>query len=105
MDHLRIVMTAPAERDLREIWRYIDRDNPDAATLVALRIVQSFAIVSLFPHIGRRVWRRARYRSYVADKYIVYYEPFQRDGFVRILRIIHAARRRPKRSDLGRTDD
>ena len=95
-DALRIVVTAVARQDLRSIWQFIAQDNPKAATATVIRITQSFEVLTLFPSIGRRVWRRARYRSRAVSNYIVYYEPMAREGCVRIIRIVHGARRRPK---------
>jgi toxin ParE1/3/4 len=41
-----------ADADLREIWRYIATDNPDAADRVLLRIDERMQILREFPEIG-----------------------------------------------------
>ena len=72
---------------------YIAHDNPAAANALMARFATAFALIALFPSIGRRSKKRVRLRRHVVRGYVIYYESFQKLGFVKILRVLHGARR------------
>jgi toxin ParE1/3/4 len=49
---VEIVVSNRAEQELRDIWRYIARENPAAADKVLLRIDAKLRLLREFPEIG-----------------------------------------------------
>jgi len=96
MERLRVVIVIDARLDLLEIRDYIAQDNPAAANETMARFATAFALLAAFPSMGRRSKKRARLRRHVVRGYVIYYETFQRKGFIKILRILHGARRQPR---------
>jgi plasmid stabilization system protein ParE len=83
MDQLRVVIVVDARLDLLEIRDYIARDNPAAANALMARFATAFTLIAAFPSIGRRSKRKARLRRHVVRGYVIYYETFQKHGFVK----------------------
>ena len=50
---MTIFWTAPALRDLPEIWTYIAHDKPDAATHLVSRLREASETLATQPHMGR----------------------------------------------------
>ena len=87
----RVIFTAPAKQDLREIAAYIARDNPDAAIRVVSRIRDVCkTTLATFPAGGTmRDELRSGLRSFTVGHYVIY---FQGRNPVAILRVLHGAR-------------
>ena len=84
-------ITATAEADLKEIWSYIAKDNPDAATRLIKEITGKFAILRDHPHMGRQQDKLLmNLRSLNVKGYVIFYQPFE--DRVEILRVMHGAR-------------
>jgi toxin ParE1/3/4 len=87
----RVVFTAPAKQDLREIAAYIRKDNPDAAKRVIARIreVCQTTLVK-FPAGGTlRDDLLSGLRCFSAGSYVIY---FRNRNPVVIIRVLHGAR-------------
>jgi addiction module RelE/StbE family toxin len=84
-----------AEKDLVEILRYIEKDNPSAARSMLEKFDVSISQLALQPFTGvvpkdERL-RKLGYRMLIIGKYIVFY--VVKAETVQIRRIIHGARR------------
>ncbi len=91
---MRIHLTDPAARDLESIEAYIRQDNPPAAIRTVIRLLDAIEGLAEFPNIGRP-GRVAGTREMVISNtpYIAVYRV--RSNIVRILRLLHTARRWP----------
>jgi toxin ParE1/3/4 len=78
---------------LDKIFDYIARDNPAAADRVVRRVEEIAEAIGRNPHLGLKV-SRSGVRVFPAHPYpyLIFYEVADT---VRIIRIRHAARRRP----------
>ncbi len=84
-------LTRLAEGDLREIGRYIARDNPTAALRFVERIRNRFAMLARQPMLGElREELRPHMRSFSVGRYVIYYEIIEHR--VTIVRVLHGAR-------------
>lgn len=93
---MRLEWLALAERDRAEIFDYIEADNPRAAADVDLRIREQSLQLLQFPLSGRpgRV-RGTRELVISHTSHILVYRV--KGEIVRILRLLHGARRWPAR--------
>ncbi|WP_439815848.1 type II toxin-antitoxin system RelE/ParE family toxin [Zavarzinia sp. CC-PAN008] len=90
---MKLLWTPAANRDRKRIRSYIEVDNPAAALALDERLAQTAAHLEAYPFLGRP-GRRDRTREFVAERnYILIYMVVA--DTVRILRVMHAARRRP----------
>lgn len=90
MGELAIIRTSRSEQDLLAIWKYIARDNGDAATAMLRRIDDKIDLLRRNPTIGERVTGfDLPLRRIVAGKYIVIYQVLP--DAVQIVRILHPA--------------
>jgi toxin ParE1/3/4 len=79
-----------AIRDVDDIWLYIARHDPDAATRLVERIVSSVARLADYPESGpSRPEIGAGARSVTVGNYLVLYR-VERNS-VDIVRVVHAA--------------
>jgi toxin ParE1/3/4 len=92
----RIKWLKTALKNLNYEAAYIAADDPAAARLVVRRIVQSVALLSAQPAMGRP-GRVAGTRELVVPntRYLIPYRV--RHGVIEILRVFHASRRPPQR--------
>lgn len=93
---MNVVWSPEAIDDLASLRSYISESDPAAARRIALHILHHVEIVlAENPDIGR-VGRVAETREAVVPKtpFVVPYRV--RDGTLEILRVYHAARRRPE---------
>jgi toxin ParE1/3/4 len=92
---MQISWTALALRDLKGIYRYIAKDDPEAARQTAIRIENQVQQLARMQGIGRpgRVYGT---RELLVQKtpYVVAYRV--RSGVVDILAVIHSSRTWPK---------
>ena len=83
--------TAEAEKDLLSIWRYIARDNAEAATRVLLNIEEKCALLASNPKLGpARPDIAPDLRYFTAGNYLILYREISNQ--VEIVRILHGAR-------------
>lgn len=98
---MRPLFAPQAVKQVDLIYLYIARDNPRAAQEVADRIYEVAEFVATYPNTGHATLIKG-VRAIPANPfpYIVYFRR-TRDG-VRVLRVLHAARRRPGLREEGR---
>ena len=86
-----VIRSRQAEDDLIEIWRYIARDDPDAADRVLDRIERTVNLLSRHPLMGAaRPDLRKDLRYFVSGRYLILDRPIA--GGVEVVRVVHAAR-------------
>ena len=93
---MRVRLTPSAERDLDEIEAYICADNVSAAIDTVLRVIDSIRHLGDNPDMGRE-GRVGGTREWVVPEtpFIVPYRI--RDNTVEVLRVLHGARKWPRR--------
>jgi toxin ParE1/3/4 len=93
---MKVVWFRRAIWDLESAKNYITQDNPVAAQQVVSRIKDAVSLLSEQPGIGR-LGRVPNTKELVVDQtpFILPYRV--RDKRIEILRVLHAARRWPKR--------
>ena len=91
----RFVLTPPAKDDLREIRRFIGKDNPDAALRVVAALRKRCRMLARRPYIGhtRTDLLPEEYRIFPVGSYLVVYRPETKP--LQIIRFWHAARGTP----------
>ena len=90
---MRIAYSRRALKQLENIYRYIERDDPKAAKRVVERIAYSITRLRLLPYSGRPSHDpRARLLSVPGLPYVVVHR--LRKDVVDILAIFHTAQRR-----------
>ena len=80
------------EEDYREIWRYIAKDNPDAADRLLRHIDAKLVVYAENPQLGTlrgNLWRGLR--SFPVGNYVVFYRTVP-DG-IELVRVLHGARK------------
>ncbi len=91
----RIRYLSTAQKDLIDIFEYINKDNPTAAISQLERFDKSISQLALNPSIGvipndERL-KKLGYRMLIVGKYFVFY--VVKGETVQIRRVIHGARR------------
>jgi toxin ParE1/3/4 len=93
---VRIVWTHAAIRDLIQIRRYIERDNPLAASSVATRILKAVSQLAAHPQMGR-LGRLSGTRELLISQ-TSYLVPYRLQGeVIELLRVIHSRQQWPKK--------
>ncbi len=96
----RYLISDPARRDLRSIYRFfaVDCGNEASAIRITEAISERFAFLAEHPRAGRAkpnlALQHPELRSFPAEDYLILYEVA--GGVVRILRVIHARRDLPR---------
>jgi toxin ParE1/3/4 len=90
-------LTAKTTRDIFDIWLWIARDSVESADRVEISILENCQMLAEMPEAGHLridltkkavlVWPASPY-----DKYVIVYDP--RSKPLRILRVVHASRRK-----------
>jgi toxin ParE1/3/4 len=89
----RLVIAPEARRDLGAIRDYIARDNPEAARRVVTRLRDMALLLAGAPALGRRRPELGRdLRSFVADRYVLFYRPLAGGAGIELVRVLHGAR-------------
>jgi addiction module RelE/StbE family toxin len=81
-----------AVADLDEIFSYIAKDNPQAASRLVVRVEEVAARIAAFPHIGQAT-RNPKFRRFPVGKYLIVYEVGKDEVVIHYVR--HGARRLP----------
>lgn len=86
---MRVVWTHAAIRDLLQIRRYVEGDNPLAASRVAVQILKSVNRLAVHPQMGR-IGRLSGTRELVISKtpYVIPYRV--QAETIELLRVIHS---------------
>ena len=88
-----IYVSRRAEEELREIWRYIAADRPDAADRLLLRIDDKIDVLKDFPKIGTlREDIRPGFRVLVEGYYLLLYEYDEANDEVELVSVIDGRR-------------
>ena len=88
-----VVVSRRAEEELREIWRWIALDSPDAADRVLLRIDARLQALHEFPDIGTiRDDIRPGVRMLVEGNYLLLYEHREADEVVELVSVVDGRR-------------
>jgi toxin ParE1/3/4 len=86
-----ILRSSRAESDLDEIWDYIARDNPDAASKLLRTLGTKFEMLSKNPLIGQdRSELAPQMRSFSVGNYVIFYCPSSNG--IEVVRVLHGAR-------------
>ncbi len=95
---LQIIWSPEALDDLHSLTSFIAQDNPSAAESVGLALINSTALLSEHPLLGRQVpeERTTAIREIIRPPYRIIYEVNKRRRTIEILRIWHGARGTPK---------
>ena len=94
-----VVWTEPALTDAEGIWRYIARDDPDAADRVRDGLFAQIELLGRHPYLGAAYDRdrSGRTRETGYHVYRIFYEVFDDEKRVEILHIRHGRRDEPRR--------
>lgn len=99
----RVNLTARASRDIAGIHAYIEQNSPQNATAVARELLGAIDSLEVFPNRHREHVRQRdpskTVRSMPVPPFLVYYRVDERHQVVEILRVLHGARRQPRRFD------
>lgn len=86
-----ILHTPLAATDLLDIWMFIARDSPRAATRVLRKIDEACATLSLFPGAGaERDDLAPGLRSFPVYRYLIFSR--RRAEGIEVIRVLHGAR-------------
>ena len=94
----KIVWTALAREDLREIVTYVARDNPGAARRVGETILGSVEMLAGMPRLGRIVPERndPKIREIIRGNYRIVYRVRDEPCVIEVWRVWHGARGTPQ---------
>jgi toxin ParE1/3/4 len=91
------VLADGVEKELDEIWEFIAKDNPEAATRVIRAAYGTFSVLAENPGLGhprsfpRKAVRNVRIRTVAGfDKYVVLYRPITNG--IEVLHVCNVAR-------------
>ena len=91
----KIVYLPVAERDLSEIFKYINRDSPSAALSLLDKIDENISRLADFPLLGKTPQdnrlQKLGYKMLIINDYFVFYVLKQKT--VEIRRILHGKRK------------
>jgi toxin ParE1/3/4 len=88
----RVRLSKQALQDLDEIWLYIAKDSPDAATRLMDEISSRCGLLANFPESGRLrpEFNQKTVRSFAVRNYVVFYTVTSAN--IRVVRVMHGAR-------------
>lgn len=90
--HVEVTLTA--EKDIREIWEYIQQSHPDRADQFIGELEKQLQTLGSFPQrcpvIAESKWLGVEYRHLLYGDYRTIYRILDRT--VHVLRVIHGAR-------------
>lgn len=97
MDY-RVILSASARTDLRDIVRYISLDNPDAAVRFGQFLISRTRLLMKSPELGRMVpeLQDELIREIIVRSYRVVYRVNHAQRSVEIIRFWHSARDTPQ---------
>jgi len=91
---MRVRFTRPARADLQQIYAYVSRDSPEAASRLVAQIVERARALGDTPHEGRKTDEpNARVLVIPRLRYFIFYTIT--DHEIHITHIRHTSRLRP----------
>ncbi len=91
---MRVRFTRPAQADLRQIYAYVSKDNPEAASRLVTQIMGRAWSLGDAPYEGRETDEpNTRVIVFPRLRYFIFYTI--KDDEVHITHIRHTSRRRP----------
>jgi toxin ParE1/3/4 len=88
-----LVISRRADEELREIWRYIAAENPDAADRILLKIDQKLQVLREFPDIGaQRDDIRPGARILIEGVYLILYDHRPAEDVVEVVTVVDGRR-------------
>jgi toxin ParE1/3/4 len=97
---VRLSVSVIASRQIESIYVHILRNNPRAATEIVTRIAEVAKFIASNPGVGRATMVRGmRAFPVVPYPYVIYFRKFRDE--VRIVRVLHSARKRPELREDG----
>ena len=93
-----LIWSPAARDDLRDLVRFIARDNPDRAASFGLQLIQRAETIQQFPEMGRIVpeQRDPCVRQIVVRPYRVIYRLRHESQLIEVVRVWHGARGEPE---------
>jgi toxin ParE1/3/4 len=89
----RLILSPEARRDLRAIRDHIAKDDPRAAGRVVMRLRDIARMLSRAMAMGRaRPELGTDIRSFVADRYVLFYRPLSDPAEIQLIRVLYGAR-------------
>jgi toxin ParE1/3/4 len=89
----RLIVAPEARQDLRGIHDYIAKDDSEAARRVMTRLRDMARLLAGAPALGRRRPELgSELRSFVADRYVLFYRPLPGATGIELARVLHGAR-------------
>lgn len=101
MEDYRIIITPRAGKDLEQIHEFIAADSPKNASQMIRKILDALELLRSFPR--QLVVEHASgglkhpVRSLVVRPYVIYFRVLEAEKVVRVLHVLHGARKRPRR--------
>ena len=93
----RYLLAEGVEQELDQIWDFIAKDNPDAATRVVAAAYETLGLLAQNPGLGRprsfarKAHRNLRSRGIIGfDNYVILYREIT--GGIEVLHVCHGAR-------------
>jgi plasmid stabilization system protein ParE len=99
----KVIWTAPAVEDLRQIHQFIAKDSKQYAAIVVRSLRGSAERLRAFPESGRPVPELpgTRYREVILPPYRVIYRHAEEQTWVWVLAVVHGSRLLPPIEDGG----
>lgn len=86
-----IIRSPQAQRDAIDIWTFIARDNPAAATRLLRLFDEKLELIVRMPLMGQsREDLAASLRSFAVGSYLLFYKPIS--AGIELVRVLHGAR-------------
>lgn len=89
-----VIFSARSRNDLKDIVKYIARDDPAAAERFGSKLIAQAESLGDAPEMGPRLPQKSNTRFFPVGAYLIMYRPDEERRVVRILRFWHAARRK-----------
>ena len=91
----KIIFAPTAIARLEDIVRYIAADDPEAAKIFAMRLLERADLLSEFPELGTPYSKRKNVRRLRYDPYFIYYRVRRENRLIEVMDFWHSARVEP----------
>jgi len=97
---MKVVLLPFAKNDLQEIRRYISKESPQSAKMVAVKIKKSLLLLSEHPHMGHPTDDDEVLEWHIPG--LPYTLPYRIVGNqIQILRVFHEAQNKPNKWEVS----